>query len=161
MGTMVFAHGCPDNVPAILWAESRKWAPLFPNRAVPTQLASLFRTVNESMSKSRQRLLFGDAGFRGSGSTLLSDPELRNVLLVMTAVKQRIRDIDLISQAVDLNEAEAERIVDLCQKAGLLTDRLRFTPRGNRFFRRCRDEHLVSKSVNRFDNSFYFPYAGS
>ncbi len=36
--TMVFAHGCPNNVPAILWAQSGEWAVPFPMRAVPTAL---------------------------------------------------------------------------------------------------------------------------
>jgi hypothetical protein len=160
MGTMVFAHSCPNNVPAILWAKSAKWAPLFPNRVVSSELAPLFGELDASMRKYRQELLFGSAGFRSGGSTLLPDTELRNVLLVMTAVKKRNRESDLISQAVDLDKAETERILTLCQRAGLLTDTLRFTPKANRFFRKSRDTDMFGISINRFDNSFYFPYGG-
>ena len=39
---VVFEHGCPNNLPAILWASNKGWKPLFPNRAIPTELRGYF-----------------------------------------------------------------------------------------------------------------------
>ncbi|WP_158818134.1 hypothetical protein [Methylocapsa sp. S129] len=39
---VVFEHGCPNNLPAILWADRGDWKGLFPNRAVPTDMRSCF-----------------------------------------------------------------------------------------------------------------------
>lgn len=39
---VVFEHGCPNNLPAILWKKSRNWIGLFPNRAIPTEMRSCF-----------------------------------------------------------------------------------------------------------------------
>jgi hypothetical protein len=34
MSALVLAHGCPNNVPGILWTSTNTWTELFPNRAV-------------------------------------------------------------------------------------------------------------------------------
>ncbi|MBL8515939.1 MAG: hypothetical protein JNM76_03125 [Betaproteobacteria bacterium] len=44
---VIFQHGCPNNVPLILWAQpprrkGGKWRPLFPDRHVPAELYPLF-----------------------------------------------------------------------------------------------------------------------
>lgn len=39
---IVFEHGCPNNLPVILWAKLQKWAGLFPNRSIPTDMRSCF-----------------------------------------------------------------------------------------------------------------------
>jgi hypothetical protein len=38
----IFEHGCPNNLPVILWASNKHWKGLFPNRATPTELRSYF-----------------------------------------------------------------------------------------------------------------------
>lgn len=38
----IFEHGCPNNLPAILWASKKHWKGLFPNRATPTELRTYF-----------------------------------------------------------------------------------------------------------------------
>jgi hypothetical protein len=159
MGTMVFAHGCPDNVPAILWGKSRRWNGLFPDRAVPTELAHLFGEASKSMRQNRQQLILGRARFRESGRTFWPDLELRNALLAMTAMKQGNRDIDSISDAVELDKKETQRVVAFCMREGLITDGLRFTPKGERFFRRCRAADLFNIAGFTLDNSFYFPHS--
>lgn len=41
----IFEHGCPNNLPAILWASKKRWKGLFPNRTIPTELRSYFDSV--------------------------------------------------------------------------------------------------------------------
>ncbi len=38
----VFEHGCPNNLPAILWASKKNWKGLFPNRAIPSEFRPHF-----------------------------------------------------------------------------------------------------------------------
>jgi len=38
----VFEHGCPNNLPAILWASKKNWKGLFPNRAIPSEFRQHF-----------------------------------------------------------------------------------------------------------------------
>ena len=39
---VVFEHGCPNNLPVILWAKRKGWTGLFPNRSIPTDMRSCF-----------------------------------------------------------------------------------------------------------------------
>lgn len=39
---IVFEHGCPNNLPVILWANRKGWVGLFPNRSIPTDMRSCF-----------------------------------------------------------------------------------------------------------------------
>lgn len=158
MGTMVFAHGCPDNVPAILWGKSRKWNGLFPNRAIPIEFVPLFGVAAELARRNQQQFILGKAQFRESGRTFWPDLELRNSLLVMAAMKEGHREIHLIAEAVDLDKQETQRIVAFCKKEGLITANLRFTSKGERFFRRCRTADSINITEVRLDNSFYFPH---
>ncbi|EDT38744.1 hypothetical protein [Burkholderia ambifaria] len=43
---IVFEHGCPNNVPAILWNSGRKWSPIFPERGIPTDVRPYFDKTN-------------------------------------------------------------------------------------------------------------------
>jgi len=76
----------------------------------------------------------------------------------MTAMKQGNRDIESISDAVELDKKETQRVVALCMREGLITNILRFTPKGERFFRRCRAADLINIAGSALDNSFYFPH---
>ncbi len=39
---IVFEHGCPNNVPNILWKKKYSWKPLFPERSIPIELRPSF-----------------------------------------------------------------------------------------------------------------------
>jgi len=41
-GLVVFEHGCPNNLPEILWFNRCGWKGLFPNGSIPTDLRSYF-----------------------------------------------------------------------------------------------------------------------
>jgi len=45
-GTVVFQHGCPNNAPAILWANGPRFRALFPDRGIPTDLQLYFGRHN-------------------------------------------------------------------------------------------------------------------
>ncbi len=40
--SVVFEHGCPNNLPAIFWAKCKGWEGLFPNRSIPHEMRSCF-----------------------------------------------------------------------------------------------------------------------
>jgi hypothetical protein len=48
---VVFEHGCPNNLPAIIWSgEKRGWKGLFPNRAIPTDMRDCFGGENPDIA---------------------------------------------------------------------------------------------------------------
>lgn len=42
IGGVIFEHGCPNNLPEILWKNNKQWNAIFKNRAVPSELKSAF-----------------------------------------------------------------------------------------------------------------------
>lgn len=44
--TVVFQHGCPNNAPAILWANGPRFRALFPDRGIPSDLHAYFGRRN-------------------------------------------------------------------------------------------------------------------
>jgi len=52
---LVFESGVPDDVPALLWASSRHWHPLFPGREVPKELAAALKSSCKIVPKSMRR----------------------------------------------------------------------------------------------------------
>ena len=46
--SIVFQHGCPNNTPAILWANGKGFRAIFPNRGIPPNLQVHFGSLNVS-----------------------------------------------------------------------------------------------------------------
>lgn len=42
IGGVVFEHGCPNNLPDILWKNHKQWNAIFKNRAIPSELKRAF-----------------------------------------------------------------------------------------------------------------------
>ncbi len=57
---IVFEHGCPNGVPAILWANRHAWRGLFPNRSIPDAIRPFFDgnggdRIVEALWRAKQR----------------------------------------------------------------------------------------------------------
>nr|WP_298893882.1 hypothetical protein [uncultured Acinetobacter sp.] len=46
IGGIVFEHGCPNNLPRILWDNNKSWNALFKNRSIPIELRPNFSEEN-------------------------------------------------------------------------------------------------------------------
>lgn len=46
IGGIVFEHGCPNNLPRILWENNKKWNAIFINRSIPLELKPSFSEEN-------------------------------------------------------------------------------------------------------------------
>ncbi|MDC5351782.1 hypothetical protein NRA49_13820 [Acinetobacter baumannii] len=46
IGGIVFEHGCPNNLPRILWDNNKNWNALFKNRFIPIDLRPIFSDEN-------------------------------------------------------------------------------------------------------------------
>ena len=113
LGRTVFAHGCPNNVPAVFWDSDGGIQALFPNRVVPTGLLPLFRS---------SVLLSGSIP-----PTSLS----RWDLLVLREVKDGARTVRTVAGRTGLSLKGAEAIVLRLRRLGLVVD-VRLTPDGRR-----------------------------
>lgn len=46
IGGIVFEHGCPNNLPRILWDNNKRWNAIFKNRSIPTEIRPSFSEEN-------------------------------------------------------------------------------------------------------------------
>lgn len=72
---IVFEHGCPNNLPGILWVTNSKWQGLFPNRAIPPEL----------------RPHFDGGGIEAAAEDLWSSNQRKLALAMLTAVAKETR----------------------------------------------------------------------
>lgn len=133
MGTMIFEHGCPNNVPAILWGSfnsNEAWKPLFPERAVGADESSAFPP--EIVRDDPVSLLI-DVGQRKLASAI---PQLHKsyegelMLLLLALLAKGQRKISTLSYATGLSQANCSALIERCIKFGLITISKRLTKQG-------------------------------
>ena len=127
---MVFEHGCPNNVPAILWVgkKSEAWEPLFPEKTVLPLEGSAFPP--EIVRRDPISLLV-DVGQERLAARLQKAPPISyETILILAYAGKGIRTTSALSFATGLNEEECKRLIQLCVEWGFLTSRLRLTSPG-------------------------------
>ena len=89
---VVFEHGCPNNLPAMLWANRGTWKALFPNQAIPPDLRQCFdddeveRSVELLWSANQPNLALGLLDALDHSAPFLAEQRL---LLTMLGLRLR------------------------------------------------------------------------
>lgn len=141
-GLLVFEHSCPNNVPAIFWAESRTnpdWTPLFPKNTVPSSLASVFPP--EITRRDPVHVLL-EAGRARLASALASGghrPLTHTQALVLALFASGRHRTETVGAAIGLSAAEAAKEVEACIEAGWISGHMRITDAGLAEIRGMRD----------------------
>lgn len=124
----VFEHGCPNNLPAILWASKKHWSGLFPNRSIPTELRSYFDSegtdrASEALWKVNQPKLALSLLESLEGARKLDTEQWR----ILTLLGLRLRGVDELALAakVLIDNKTCHDLLVLAGEMGLynITDR--------------------------------------
>lgn len=140
---VVFEHGCPNNLPAILWASRPGWKGLFPNRAVPTDMRSCFDgngtdMAIEALWRSNQPKLALSLLEALNHATPLTNQQ--RLLLTLLGLRLRgISEADLATRLLMTNSEISQLLclaetMELYDKAGAQA-----TPMGREFVARFRE----------------------
>jgi len=157
MGTLVFAHGCPNNVPGILWHNSKIIRPLFRNRTVPTALASVFDQTGPILSPSGLLTALESRNLaRGAVIDRLT-PMGRNMVLVLSALRKKVSKPDRLSMATNLSQRVCDEVVACCLAHGLVDQNRQLTRRGVEELQAVARLGNLPLEPPEFDGSFYFP----
>jgi len=128
---LVFEHGCPNNVPAILWAGPKKgrvWEPLFPEKTVLPLESSAFPP--EIVRRDPISLLV-DIGQEKLAARLQKAPPISHeTILILAYAGKGVRTSGALSFATGLSEEDCKRLIQLCVEWGFLTSRFRLTSAG-------------------------------
>ncbi|MBF0212417.1 MAG: hypothetical protein HQM00_02500 [Magnetococcales bacterium] len=158
----VFEHGCPNNLPSILWKNTRKWKGLFPNRGIPEEIRRVFgtdspdRTLDVLWESNQPRLALSLLETLDKSEPLTNDNYLMIVVLGL-----RLRGFSEQNLAGRLL-MEYRQCEDLIQRAVTmgLYERAEssVTPLGREVVKRFRDRQgkpLRNKAVGKNPEEYY------
>jgi hypothetical protein len=123
MSPIIFQHGCPNNAPAILWANGRGWKALFPNRAVPPELYPCFGDTQPGTRNAE--LLWKTGQYRlaleliNSAYTTDKAKRQQTLLVILGLLARRRRVVDL-PKLMTIETRIIESIVRGATRSGLL-----------------------------------------
>lgn len=161
-GLIVFEHGCPNNVPAIFWANTRNWKGVFPNGSIPTDLRPYFDDSGairslESLWRSNQRKLALSLLEQIEQKKVTTDVSLMLVLLglLLRGVKK-----STIPRHLLLANDKYDQLIELAAQHCLYTkNNEQVTALGKLFIQRYRDKYGYSKKKQNVENDpvEYYP----
>lgn len=156
-GMMVFEHSAPNNLPAILWKVGRGWKPLFPNRAVPVEMAEYFKLPSiESILEERLREL-GQIRLAGGSWILQASPLIKKIILILGALSKKAKSLERISDITCIPFVEIKKIVIHCRDWGLVDSYNKLTNEGLKELNFARTMKLYNRDVIATNTELYFP----
>lgn len=155
MAMMVFAHGCPNNAPGILWRVTDRWPwPLFPNRVIPDELLrSAFGSGNPPENPTD--------GIRTPRSALdtsfeVNDPVRIDMMRLLRLIRCRVRGEARLADILDISVASCEELLERCLRFGLTDIDNRLTELGRNELRQADAGNRIS-DIPPLTTEFYFP----
>ncbi len=159
-GTLIFEHGCPNNVPSILWGRyntKESWYPLFPKRTVSSEEGSIFPHEIIRGDPISLLLSVGQKRLAKSGAFNYTDEEGEIILLVLALLAKRQYRISTLSYATALNKKDCEKILDRCLRWGLITQTRRLTKKGYSELQAARKTKLPPTKSMAIGDDYYYP----
>lgn len=157
---LVFEHGCPNNVPAILWAPrttKKTWKPLFPNRVIMAGEKSVFPPEIDRGDSLVTLLDVGQKQLASSGQLVRRGLNGELILLMLALISKGQRRQSALSFATGLNRKACAQIIQRCIKWGFLTPSLRLTERGRAELGTAKEQGKVYAGVLERGDANYYP----
>lgn len=129
---IAFAHGCPNNVPRILFrsSEGKSWVPLFAGRVTAASRKG-FPKSDGSLEDAKNKLIqLGDKRLADSPWLSRLTSEGRVMLIVLTALRRGPRFDHALSQRSGLSIPEIGSALAIARDLNWITDRRKLTDAG-------------------------------
>jgi hypothetical protein len=111
MTNIVFHHSVPNNLPGVIWCDTKKWKGLMPGRAMPDWLQDLLnQRPNETVTQGT--------------------PLPNELLRLLSLVKRGVRSTQSLSIRLNVDHEYALKMIRHAMTLNLLTPEVRLTPTG-------------------------------
>lgn len=165
LSPIVFQHGCPNNVPGLLWCSGthgkKKWRPLFPDRSVPDDLYPLFGKDWSTESTAEELWMVGHYQLALEFLTRQEDYRGAHKLLMSLAFLDRGKKPDMIRSVMVLSESELLTILDDLVKYGLTNDEHIVTGFGKDVLKRGgKEKSKITKNEGGYVNFYPATFLG-
>lgn len=153
---IAYAHGMPNNAPAILHKKSKNWIPLFPGRTaldIKSQMPSdAFKVDHSTQVKNlKQQKLAAAVWLR------TMDEKAKNLVLVLVATFRFPRTIDAISARTSVSIKDVENSLEVANKYGWLTKTNRLTQDGRKLLKSIESKEKQVDTLPETENIDYYP----
>ena len=161
ISSLVFEHGCPNNVPAIFWAtkaRTKSWSPIFPYRRIETDEQTVFPP---EIAKHDPLSVLVDVGqIRLARTRLIGRSELtKEIITLLALIAKGIRRNDAFSFATGLSNATLERKLLQCIECGWVTHSRRITALGVAELNNARRSTNRTPEIPSKGDCYYHPSA--
>ena len=130
---LVFEHGCPNNVPSVLWAPStadRPWIPLFPSRTILPAEQSAFPPEIVRRDPVLVLNAAGQTRLAAQWEANRTEPLGQDAITLLALLAKRFRAIEALAFATGLPMLRCLKVIEDCIAWGLVTPAHRLTERG-------------------------------
>ncbi|MBT2374404.1 phosphoribosyltransferase-like protein [Pseudomonas fluorescens] len=134
MANLIFHHSVPNNIPGILWSDSKKWHALFPRRAISEWLPPLLDS-KASHTSSQKNLVTPD------------------IIRLLKLIKIGISSIDTLSERLTCDIPYAKALLSKAHRLKLVTDNNRLAWAGRNELRKDK----ANEKVTIWDTTMYIP----
>ncbi|MGL3214054.1 phosphoribosyltransferase-like protein [Bradyrhizobium sp. BR 1433] len=152
---IAFAHGMPNNAPAILHSSLNNWTPLFRKRSTVAAEMSFPRDAIETVADRAARLL------RIANATkFLANPNGKRwvtTMMALAALKDGARSAGEVSAQTGLQLSQIEEILGYTRIVHWTTERNRLTALGRRELERLRRRRDREPILSKSEPLFYYP----
>jgi hypothetical protein len=151
-----FAHGIPNNAPAIFHKKGRSWTPLFALRASSAS-ASTFTKGGSVDEVNEQLLKLGQKRLANARRLAKSKPGMRNVIFALAALRRTPRTPEMVAWRTGLNIMEAQAALKSAQLRGWINSKNILTDAGQAELRSLRKSQSRRKIVFSDPSTLYIP----
>ena len=153
---IAFAHGVPNNTPAILHKKSARWTPLF--RARVTSSARGNFPSEDDQEDIRGRLVeLGHTRLAAAKWLLQAKPHARKLLLAMAALNRSPRSAEAISGRTGLTIMQVDEALARALTYGWIDGKNVLTNSGHAELDRARKRQISSTKLAVEENTYYCP----
>lgn len=133
MSNIVFYHSVPNNIPGMLWSESKSWVPLFPRRSIPEWLPTLLEGAKPP--------------------TLMGKRVSAPLLTLLRLIKKGIRNQNSLARSLGVDITFLQQLLASGRDSGFLTLGNRLTKAGVEVIWATQQ----GSEIDKFDRSLYVP----
>lgn len=157
MCALIFEHGCPNNVPAILVEENEKWIGLFPDRVISDTTFSVFPSEIPQQANLKSLNDIGQKKLGASPKLIRRGEVGKMMLLILALIAKGKRKRTTLCYATGLSNDDCGRYLTKCIAWKFVSPQQRITPTGLAELKAAKRIGKVKSQRLDKGTDFYFP----
>ncbi|GAB2188875.1 hypothetical protein MAH1_04820 [Sessilibacter sp. MAH1] len=157
MCALVFEHGCPNNVPAILVEEGNEWIGLFPDRTIADTTLSVFPGEIPQQANIKSLDDIGQKKLAKSPKLIRRGEVGKLILVILALIAKGKRKRSTLCYATGLSNYNCDKYLSKCIEWKFVSPQKRITPTGLAELKAAKRIGKVKSEQLDKGSDYYFP----